>query len=814
ANIYLNNLAGNAFGEFAYVDSNGNLVFQQCFVAGTLVHTKTGLKKIEEIQVGDEVLTKDEETGEVFYKPVTETMNHDGDALYEISLGTGETIVSTWNHPYFTSKSGWVKAKDLLPGDQLIGTKGEYISVSDTRELSQSEKVYNFEVEETHSYFVGEKGVWVHNYENTSAYELSQGQNRMDTNQKIFDAMRTTLPANDKTLIGNLLDARKQIAEGDSNRIKIAQEQAAQDPEYKRLSEKNTASKKAYDALKVSVDNAIRLAPDDPSTKKLNSLLNKIKADIDTSQIGMQNRVAALADKIPNSQALAGRILLQATQDLSKDSNYLKNIDEIAKLRAQKENDITGSILGSTCGSLCVDTSVIDGKIAQLESQNAALLEGYKKANEANIALYQKTLGTDGLKRIDNTISNLLQSSLQTGLKAAYSKLDNGNFPAGSIFANNNVTPQVEAVQGANYFDPTNGIARSINEGSPGNPRNANGMPYQSEVNDVIANRLNQSPPGTMNATTYADALNAPFKKLPAVTDANRSQMGLSMTEPRLNNQGQNNSMAVQASVIMDVIRSGGKDNFQMDPQLKSQFDQATNQFNNDRSNLQSQFQNGSLTLAQYNTKLDTLQKNFNASDVIVRGKEFQAIKDWVFSGNSSMQLGNAMAAAICKMNTNFTQAYLDNKTNLSFGEYVINKFRNADVRFNGNNAPIYDMNGFRGYDTKIVNAVDSSGNRISNNFEGMKVDPTTGKVTGIVNPLTPDTISNTISHLKPGSIVQIYWDTDINAGPNHFSLAEVGPNGELFDLNNNGERNNGAASIIDKTKLIYGIYYNQSNVK
>ncbi|RHX89501.1 hypothetical protein DLM76_21355, partial [Leptospira yasudae] len=165
ANIYLNNLAGNAFGEFAYVDSNGNLVFQQCFVAGTLVHTKTGLKKIETIQIGDEVLTKDEETGEMFYKPVTETMNHDGDALYEISLGTGETIVSTWNHPYFTSKSGWVKAKDLLPGDQLIGTKGEYISVSDTRELSQSERVYNFEVEETHSYFVGEKGVWVHNYQ-------------------------------------------------------------------------------------------------------------------------------------------------------------------------------------------------------------------------------------------------------------------------------------------------------------------------------------------------------------------------------------------------------------------------------------------------------------------------------------------------------------------------------------------------------------------------------------------------------------------------------------------------------------------------
>ena len=34
----------------------------QCFIAGTLVLTKTGLKPIEEIEVGDEVLAYDEET--------------------------------------------------------------------------------------------------------------------------------------------------------------------------------------------------------------------------------------------------------------------------------------------------------------------------------------------------------------------------------------------------------------------------------------------------------------------------------------------------------------------------------------------------------------------------------------------------------------------------------------------------------------------------------------------------------------------------------------------------------------------------------
>ena len=39
-------------------------------MAGTLIHTKDGLKVIEDIQVGDLVLSKDDQTGEVAYKPV------------------------------------------------------------------------------------------------------------------------------------------------------------------------------------------------------------------------------------------------------------------------------------------------------------------------------------------------------------------------------------------------------------------------------------------------------------------------------------------------------------------------------------------------------------------------------------------------------------------------------------------------------------------------------------------------------------------------------------------------------------------------
>jgi hypothetical protein len=49
-----------------------------CFAAGTLVHTQTGLVPIEQIKVGDMVLSKPESgEGEQAYKRVTRTFAHE-----------------------------------------------------------------------------------------------------------------------------------------------------------------------------------------------------------------------------------------------------------------------------------------------------------------------------------------------------------------------------------------------------------------------------------------------------------------------------------------------------------------------------------------------------------------------------------------------------------------------------------------------------------------------------------------------------------------------------------------------------------------
>ena len=77
----------------------------------------------------------------------------------------GEEIISTPDHPFYVPKKGWIGAIDLHAGDILVLQSGEYVVV----ELIQHEiletpvTVYNFEVEDFHTYYVSESAVLVHN---------------------------------------------------------------------------------------------------------------------------------------------------------------------------------------------------------------------------------------------------------------------------------------------------------------------------------------------------------------------------------------------------------------------------------------------------------------------------------------------------------------------------------------------------------------------------------------------------------------------------------------------------------------------------
>ena len=132
------------------------------FPEGTEIQTKDGLKDIEDIEVGDEVLGYDEENGETAYYPVSHTFTREVPQLIEISLH-GDTILTTSEHPFYTKNKGWVEAQDLKVCDQLLDQEGGEVVILDIRKIQEVTQVYNFEVQGVHNYFVSEEGVLVHN---------------------------------------------------------------------------------------------------------------------------------------------------------------------------------------------------------------------------------------------------------------------------------------------------------------------------------------------------------------------------------------------------------------------------------------------------------------------------------------------------------------------------------------------------------------------------------------------------------------------------------------------------------------------------
>jgi Pretoxin HINT domain len=130
-----------------------------CFGAGTLVRTIDGSSRIENVRSGDLVLTQAPATGELKYQPVLTAYHNPPNATLRIELG-GETIVATGIHRFWKANQGWVMARELKPGDALRTLAGVVVVKSVDKE--QVQPVFNLQVAEGESFFVGQTGVLAH----------------------------------------------------------------------------------------------------------------------------------------------------------------------------------------------------------------------------------------------------------------------------------------------------------------------------------------------------------------------------------------------------------------------------------------------------------------------------------------------------------------------------------------------------------------------------------------------------------------------------------------------------------------------------
>lgn len=197
---------------------------EACFPAGTDVWTDKGLVPIEKLQVGDLVLSQDEASGTRIYKQVTQTFEHENQSFLRLSFYADDemdSIYITSNHPVWVVDQGWKDVGSLERGDEVLLAKGMqgwycdqmhvyrsrndsgnfwYYDAEENKSWPSSlpegvssvaathglflelycaddpefrDRVYNIEVEDFHTYFVGDYGLWVHNKNSAQAKLLN-----------------------------------------------------------------------------------------------------------------------------------------------------------------------------------------------------------------------------------------------------------------------------------------------------------------------------------------------------------------------------------------------------------------------------------------------------------------------------------------------------------------------------------------------------------------------------------------------------------------------------------------------------------------
>lgn len=97
---------------------------------------------------------------------VTATFTHENSYVLRVEVevaGRLEVLQPTRQHPFYVVGEGWTRADALEAQDVVRTVSGEGVVVSCTRGVGVRQRVFNLEVEGSHTYYVGASGVLVHN---------------------------------------------------------------------------------------------------------------------------------------------------------------------------------------------------------------------------------------------------------------------------------------------------------------------------------------------------------------------------------------------------------------------------------------------------------------------------------------------------------------------------------------------------------------------------------------------------------------------------------------------------------------------------
>nr|WP_234340660.1 RHS repeat-associated core domain-containing protein [Streptomyces sp. NRRL F-5630] len=129
-----------------------------------------GVKKLEDIALGDMVLATDPKTGRAAPRKVLAVIVTEDDKDFtRLSIhGDREnsSITATDTHPFWSLNRGtWVEVSDLRRGELLRDSDGKAARVSSVRHFTEHQRTYDLTIEGLHTYYVlaGQTPVLVHN---------------------------------------------------------------------------------------------------------------------------------------------------------------------------------------------------------------------------------------------------------------------------------------------------------------------------------------------------------------------------------------------------------------------------------------------------------------------------------------------------------------------------------------------------------------------------------------------------------------------------------------------------------------------------
>ena len=156
--------------NFFISSSNSILVHNApCFVAGTKVHVESkGITNIEDVKVGDKVISYNHDNDTVEYKEVKKVRIKTDEFVVTYVFENGTKLTGTPDHPLFVIGKGYssyspsvtkedsgLDVEQILLGDEVLHMDGYGVTISDIIEEEKKEVVYNLdEVEGNNNFFV------------------------------------------------------------------------------------------------------------------------------------------------------------------------------------------------------------------------------------------------------------------------------------------------------------------------------------------------------------------------------------------------------------------------------------------------------------------------------------------------------------------------------------------------------------------------------------------------------------------------------------------------------------------------------------